>query len=70
MAEVPEGLDPQQKEDIDRMSVGAMHDVWKFADAGTFQSGDPFTEYFRAVMLEKRAADPAGWTQASKDSMR
>lgn len=36
---------------------------------GAFQNGDPYTEYFQQVMARKRAEDPAGWIQASKDNL-
>jgi|GEM_PF-4700357 len=56
--------------EIDAMSLFAMLAEWRNAPLGRFQDGDPRTEYFQKVMLEKRDADPGGWTAASKELSR
>jgi hypothetical protein len=63
-------LSDEKKASIDGMTLYEMLDKWRNSPLGTFQTGDPYTEYFQKIMLEKRAADPAAWTQASKDLWR
>lgn len=59
-------LIPERKSVIDRLSLYRMLELWRFAPVGSFQIGDPTSDYFQRVMAMKREADPVGWTQASK----
>lgn len=61
-----EELSQEQKDAIDAMSLRDMLSDWRYAPSGAFPNG-PYTEYFQKVMYEKKAADPAGWTRASKE---
>lgn len=59
-------LSASDKESIENMSYVSMLQQWRYAPIGAFQNGDPYTEYFKKVMLEKKAADPAAAVEASK----
>lgn len=59
-------LNNQEKAEVDSMTLLEMLREWRNAPIGRFQNGDPWTDYFIKVMGEKREADPAGWTAASK----
>lgn len=59
-------LTAEQKTEIDNMPIESMLSKWRFAKPGTFQNGDPWTEYFQQVLFKKRDADPEAWTRASK----
>ncbi len=64
---MPDELSAEEKAEIDAMSIKAMLSRWRFAPIGTFQTGAPYTEYFKQSMSAKREADPAAWTRASKE---
>lgn len=59
-------LSAATKAAIDAMPIVDMMSRWMFDPIGTFQIGDPYSEYFQKVMLDKRDAYAAEWTAASK----
>lgn len=58
----------QEKEWIDKASTEQLLGKWRFAPVGDeyFQDAERVA-YFQKAMQEKRSADPAGWTRASKN---
>jgi hypothetical protein len=57
---------PEYEKRIDAMSLDEMIHKWRFAPLGTFQVGDPETEYFQARLFQLRDVDPARWVASSK----
>ena len=60
-------LNDETRAKIDAMSPFEMLRRWRFAPVGSFQTGDPWTEYFMEVMEKSRKADPDAWVRASKE---
>lgn len=59
-------LTDEARKQIDDMTIEDMLRKWRTAPLGTFQHGDPWSDYFIKLMSERRKADPAAWTAASK----
>jgi len=57
---------PEYEKRIDAMSLDEMLHKWRFAPLGTFQVGDPETEYFQVRLFQLRDEDPARWVASSK----
>lgn len=54
-------LTPEQRRAIDNMPYAAMRRRWETAPTGAFVTGEPWTEYFIAVMSDKHDLDPSSW---------
>lgn len=63
-------LDAGKRKEIDDMALAEMLHVWRWSRPGTFKVDDPWSAYFEKVLHDKREANPALWTAASKASFR
>ena len=60
-------ISDKEKDAIDKMSLYSMLRKNRFEPSGSGYFSGERGEYFLKVMSEKRAKDPDGWVQASKD---